>query len=44
MHIDGFARFAPQSTIITMDEEDLLYWSVPEKDIQRLNNAKNIKG
>lgn len=39
MHIDGFARFANASTIITMAEDDLLYWQVPQKDILTLNKA-----
>lgn len=41
MHIDGFARFANTSTIITMSDEDLLYWQVPEKDINTLYDATN---
>lgn len=36
MHIDGFARFANPTTIITMDTEDLLYWQVPDRDINTL--------
>ncbi|MBV8325218.1 agmatine deiminase family protein [Chryseobacterium sp.] len=39
MHIDGFARFANSSTIITMSPDDLAYWQVPDADIDRLYNA-----
>lgn len=39
MHIDGFARFANSSTIITMNDEDLDYWQVPLKDINTLYAA-----
>ncbi|AQX10259.1 agmatine deiminase family protein [Elizabethkingia ursingii] len=39
MHIDGFARFANSSTIITMNSEDLEYWQVPSGDIATLYNA-----
>lgn len=41
MHIDGFARFANASTIITMNNEDLLYWQVPQDDINSLYAATN---
>lgn len=41
MHIDGFARFADSSTIVSMHEEDLLYWQVPTSDIKTLKNAVN---
>lgn len=41
MHIDGFARFANASTIITMNEDDLNYWQVPEDDISKLYAAAN---
>ncbi len=43
MHIDGFARFANATTIITMNEEDLGYWQVPQKDVNLLYNAANKK-
>ncbi|WP_293310532.1 agmatine deiminase family protein [Pedobacter sp. UBA5917] len=39
MHIDGFARFANPSTIITMSEEDLDYWQVPRNDVNTLYAA-----
>lgn len=41
MHIDGFARFANVSTIITMDIDDLTYWQVPQDDINKLYAATN---
>ena len=41
MHIDGFARFAPGNILVTMSNEDLEDWSVPDTDIKILNNAKN---
>jgi len=43
-HIDGFAKFHDQSTIITMNKNDLEEWGVPKKDIQTLLNAKNALG
>ncbi|WP_412844545.1 agmatine deiminase family protein [Brevibacillus sp. 179-C9.3 HS] len=43
-HIDGFAKFYDQSTIITMKTEDLEEWGVPKKDIKTLLNAKNVSG
>lgn len=39
MHIDGFARFANASTIITMNEDDLDYWQVPQSDVNTLYAA-----
>ncbi|WP_291286142.1 agmatine deiminase family protein [Flavobacterium sp.] len=44
MHIDGFARFGNTSTIVTMNEDDLLYWEVPQADIATLFNSKDVKG
>ncbi|WP_205195463.1 agmatine/peptidylarginine deiminase [Chitinophaga sp. Cy-1792] len=41
MHIDGFARFANASTIITMNANDLDYWQVPTADISKLYAATN---
>lgn len=41
MHIDGFARFANTSTIITMNDDDLNYWQVPAGDIKKLYAATN---
>lgn len=43
-HIDGFAKFYDKSTIITMNEEDLMEWGVSEKDINTLLEAKDING
>jgi agmatine deiminase len=44
MHIDGFARFANASTIITMAPSDLLRWDVPQSDIDLLYAAQNAAG
>jgi agmatine deiminase len=44
MHIDGFAKFANGNTIVTMTEADLLYWQVPQTDINTLYNATNKNG
>ena len=43
MHIDGFARFANASTIITMNANDLDYWQVPAADVDRLYAATDKK-
>ncbi len=44
MHIDGFARFGNSSTIVTMNQNDLLEWQVPQTDITKLYTAKNYIG
>jgi agmatine deiminase len=44
MHIDGFARFANDHTIITMDHDDLIDWQVSESDITKLYGAKDVNG
>lgn len=44
MHIDGFARFGENNTIVTMSRNDLYYWELTEDDINTLYNAKNING
>ncbi|REC47501.1 agmatine deiminase family protein [Chryseobacterium pennipullorum] len=44
MHIDGFARFANKSTIITMNSDDLAYWEVPDSDIDKLYAATGKTG
>ncbi|WP_255412789.1 agmatine/peptidylarginine deiminase [Elizabethkingia sp. YR214] len=44
MHIDGFARFGNKNTLVTMSEDDLLEWQVPEQDIDILYEADNKKG
>lgn len=41
MHIDGFARFGNPTTIVTMNEDDLLYWEVPQNDITTLYHTKD---
>lgn len=43
MHIDGFARFKDDQTIITMNETDLLDFAVKSSDINKLYSARNIK-
>ncbi|UED74228.1 agmatine/peptidylarginine deiminase [Brevibacillus sp. DP1.3A] len=43
-HIDGFAKFYDKSTIITMNENDLEEWGVPNKDRKTLLHAKNAFG
>lgn len=42
MHIDGFARFGPAGTIVTMSQASLAYWLVPAADITTLYNATDI--
>lgn len=42
MHIDGFARFGPAGTIVTMSPASLAYWLVPSGDITTLYNATDI--
>ncbi len=41
-HIDGFARFGNSSTIVTMEEDDLLYYDVKQSDIDLLYAATNV--
>jgi agmatine deiminase len=43
-HIDNFARFINDTTIVSMSNEDLTEWQVPEADIETLNNATNEIG
>jgi agmatine deiminase len=43
-HIDGFARFGNPSTIVTMNQEDLLNFDVKQSDIDKLLAAKNKNG
>ena len=40
-HIDGFAKFAPGNKLVTMNQTDLLYWGVPQSDINILYAASN---
>lgn len=44
MHIDGFARFANENTIVTMNNADLQYWEVPQADINTLYAAEDANG
>ena len=43
-HIDGFARFGNEHTIVTMSKEDLSYYYVKNKDIDKLYHAKDKNG
>lgn len=43
-HIDGFARFGNQTTIVTMDQNNLLEFDVKQSDIDKLFAAKNKNG
>ncbi len=42
MHIDGFAKFANDSTLVTMNNTDLLSWGVSAPDIATLYAASNV--
>jgi agmatine deiminase len=41
-HIDGFARFGPNNTIVTMNTASLRYWLLSNADINTLYAATNI--
>ena len=43
-HIDGFARFGNQTTIVTMAQNDLLDYDVKQSDIDKLYASKNKNG
>lgn len=43
-HIDGFAKFFDENTLLTLDEEDLIEWGVTDSDIELLLNLKNADG
>ncbi len=43
-HIDGFAKFYNDKTLITLKEDDLSDWGVTDKDIDRLLEAKDTTG
>lgn len=43
-HIDGFARFGNSSTIVTMNNVELLEFDVLQSDIDKLYSAKNKNG
>ncbi|MGL6173823.1 MAG: agmatine deiminase family protein [Cellulosilyticaceae bacterium] len=44
MHIDGFAKFYDDSTLITFESDDLLDWGLSRRDIKTLYNATNAEG
>ncbi len=41
-HIDGFVKFANESTIVTMNNSDLNYWLCSQADINTLSNASDV--
>jgi agmatine deiminase len=41
-HIDGFAKFADDSTLVTMNNDDLLYWGLSSSDIAILYAASDV--
>jgi len=43
-HIDGFAIFGNQNTIVTMEQNDLLDYDVKQSDINKLYSAKKKDG
>lgn len=43
-HIDGFAVFGNQNTIVTMEQKDLLAYDVKQADIDKLFSAKKKDG
>lgn len=43
-HIDGFARFGNATTIVTMEQNNLLDFDVKQSDIDKLYAAKNKNG
>lgn len=43
-HIDGFARFGNSTTIVTMENDDLLDFEVKQSDINKILSAKNKNG
>jgi len=42
-HIDGFARFLDEETIVTLKDADLIDWGLKKSDREILLNAKNAK-
>ncbi len=42
-HIDGFARFLDEESIVTLKNTDLIEWGVKKSDRNTLLNAKNTK-
>lgn len=43
-HIDGFAKFGNQTTLVTMEPVDLLAYDVKQTDIDKLYASKNKSG
>ena len=43
-HIDGFAKFGNATTIVTMEQNNLLDYDVKQSDINKLYAAKNKNG
>jgi len=43
-HIDGFARFGNSTTIVTMEQNDLLNYDVLQSDINKLYSASDKDG
>ncbi len=43
-HIDGFARFGNSTTIVTMEQNDLLNYDVQQSDINKLYSASDKNG
>jgi agmatine deiminase len=41
-HIDGFAKFTNDSTLVTMNNADLLYWGLSTSDIATLYAASDV--
>jgi agmatine deiminase len=44
MHIDGFAKFGPSGTLVSMSRADLLYWGLSLADADTLYDATDISG
>lgn len=44
MHIDGFMKFVNSTTMVTMNNADLLNWGVTQADINTLYAATNANG
>lgn len=42
-HIDGFAKFFDDKTMVTMNQSDLSYWGASTSDITKLYNASNVE-
>jgi agmatine deiminase len=44
MHVDGFLRFADPRTIVTMADDDLRYWGLPDADVDVIRAAADVDG